>query len=73
MYRAEDGDSSKERTIYNATGCSRNGEFYHYVKGHLGNICAVVNSEDGESVQQTMYYASGVPMPEKPQLIEIGE
>lgn len=36
--------------------------YYHYVKDHLGNICAVVNSTADTLVQSTIYYPSGVPM-----------
>ncbi len=38
--------------------------FYHYIKDHLGNNCVVVESATNTPVQQTMYYASGVPMPQ---------
>ncbi len=35
---------------------------YHYIKDHVGNINAVVNSASDTLVQSTIYYASGVPM-----------
>ena len=35
---------------------------YHYIKDHIGNVCAVVNSEADTLVQSTIYYPSGVPM-----------
>jgi RHS repeat-associated protein len=50
--------------IFNTVGYSTNGTYYHYIKDHLGNICAVVNSEADTLVQSTIYYASGVPMAE---------
>lgn len=46
----------------NSTGYYSDGVYYHYVKGHLGNICAVVNSAADTLVQSTIYYPSGVPM-----------
>lgn len=51
------------RTVYNATGFSRGSTYYHYIKNHLGSICAVV-SDKGDVVQSTMYLASGVPAEE---------
>ena len=35
---------------------------YHYIKNHIGNNSAVVNSVADTLVQGTVYYASGVPM-----------
>ena len=48
--------------IHNPIGYRKDGVYYHYVKDHLGSICAVVESETGEKVQGVTYYASGVPM-----------
>lgn len=50
------------RVIYNAIGYYSGGAYYHYIKDHLGNICAVINSTADTLVQSTAYYASGVPM-----------
>ena len=50
------------QTIHNAIGYYKNGVHYHYLKDHLGNVCAVVSSETDQVVQKTVYYASGVPM-----------
>ena len=36
---------------------------YHYIKDHIGNNCAVVNSVTNEVVQNVIYFASGVPIP----------
>ena len=36
--------------------------YFHYIKDHLGNICAVIHSAADTLVQSTIYYASGVPM-----------
>ena len=52
------------RRIHNSIGYNADGIYYHYIKDHLGNICAVVNSETNTPVQRTTYYASGVPMAE---------
>ena len=48
--------------IFNAVGYYSDSTYFHYVKDHLGNICAVVNSVADTVVQGTVYYASGVPM-----------
>lgn len=61
IYTAED---TLARRIHNNIGYHANGIYYHYIKDHLGNICAVVNSEADTLVQSTIYYASGVPMAE---------
>lgn len=52
------------RRIFNATGYYADNTYYHYIKDHLGNICAVVNASGDSVIQSTMYYASGVPMAE---------
>ena len=48
--------------IFNSIGYYSDSTYYHYIKDHLGNICAVVNSAADTVVQSTLYYASGVPM-----------
>ncbi len=48
--------------IHNTTGYYTDSTYFHYIKDHLGNICAVVNSIADTAVQTTLYYASGVPM-----------
>ncbi len=48
--------------IHNTIGYYTDGTYFHYLKDHLGNICAVVRSTTDDVVQQTQYYASGVPM-----------
>ena len=50
--------------IFNTTGYYAGGVYYHYIKDHVGNINAVVNSVADTLVQSTIYYASGVPMVE---------
>lgn len=50
------------RRINNTTGYYADSTYYHYIKDHLGNICAVIDSENDSLVQSTLYYASGVPM-----------
>ena len=52
------------RRIHNSIGYNADGIYYHYIKDHLRNICAVVRSSDNTPVQRTTYYASGVPMAE---------
>ena len=47
---------------FNAVGYYFDGSYYHYIKDHLGNICAVVNSTRDSVIQRTIFYASGVPM-----------
>ena len=48
--------------IYNSIGYYSDSTYYHYIKDHLGNVCAVINSVADTLVQSTLYYASGVPM-----------
>ena len=48
--------------IFNSIGYWADSTYFYAVKDHLGNVCAVVNSERDSVVQRTMYYASGVPM-----------
>ena len=55
---------SPAQRIFNTTGYYADGAYYHYVKDHVGNINAVVNSVTDTLVQSTIYYASGVPMVE---------
>ena len=50
------------RHIFNAIGYNTGNTYYHYIKDHIGNICAVVNSVPDTAVQSTLYYASGVPL-----------
>lgn len=50
------------RRIFNTIGYYTDSTYYHYIKDHLGNICAIVNSENDSAVQSTLYYASGVPI-----------
>ena len=52
------------RRIFNSTGYydSKTNAYYHYIKDHIGNVCAVVNSAVDTTVQSTIYYPSGVPM-----------
>ena len=52
------------RRIFNSIGYYADNTYYHYIKDHLGNNCAVVHSAADSVVQSTMYYASGVPMAE---------
>ena len=74
-YHVTDYDSNIEtyytpldttRRIFNNIGYfdSKTNVHYHYIKNHLGNICAVVNSTADTLVQSTIYYANGVPMGE---------
>ncbi len=48
--------------VFNTIGYYTDSTYYHYIKDHLGNICAVVNSMADTTIQSTIYYASGVPM-----------
>lgn len=48
--------------IHNAIGYYTDSTYYHFIKDHLGNVCAVVNSAADTAIQSTLYYASGVPM-----------
>jgi RHS repeat-associated protein len=50
--------------IFNAIGYYTDSTYYHYIKDHLGNVCAVIHSAADSVVQSTKYYASGVPMAE---------
>ena len=52
------------RRIFNSTGYydSKTNAYYHYIKDHIGNVCAVVNSAVDTTIQSTIYYPSGVPM-----------
>ena len=43
--------------IHNTIGYYSDSTYYHYIKDHLGNICAVVNSAADTVVQSTLYYA----------------
>ena len=55
-------ESDTTQRIHNSIGYYTNGAYYHYIRDHMGNICAVVDSEADTLVQGTIYYASGVPM-----------
>ena len=55
-------ESDTTQRIHNTIGYYSDGVYYHYIKDHLGNVCAVVNSEADTLIQSTIYYASGVPM-----------
>jgi RHS repeat-associated protein len=48
--------------IHNAIGYYVDNAYFHYIHDHLGNVCAVVQSDRDSVIQSTMYYASGVPM-----------
>lgn len=48
--------------IFNSTGYYSDCVYYHYIRDHIGNVCAVVNSAADTLVQSTIYYPSGVPM-----------
>ena len=61
VYTAED---TLTQRIHNSTGYKADGLYYHNIKDHLGNICAVIDSEADTLIQSTIYYASGVPMAE---------
>ena len=50
------------RRVFNTIGYNTDNAYYHYIKDHIGNICAVVNSVQDTAVQSTLYYASGVPI-----------
>lgn len=50
------------RRVFNTIGYNTDNACYHYIKDHIGNICAVVNSMQDTAVQSTLYYASGVPL-----------
>ena len=61
-YTKVDTTTTILRRIYNAIGYYTDSTYYHYIKDHLGNICAVVNSIADTCIQSTLYYPSGVPM-----------
>ena len=44
------------RHIFNTIGYNTGNTYYHYIKDHIGNICAVVNSVLDTAVQSTLYY-----------------
>lgn len=48
--------------VFNSTGYYSDSVYYHYIKDHIGNVCAVVNSAADTLVQSTIYYPTGVPM-----------
>lgn len=52
------------RRIFNSIGYYSDSTYYHYIKDHLGSIRAVVHSAKDSLIQGTIYYASGVPMPQ---------
>ena len=62
-YTKRGEEVTTSRTIHNAIGYWKDSAYYHFIKDHLGNVCAVVKSETDELVQSTIYYASGVPTP----------
>ena len=62
IHTKEDSIITSEQIIYNTIGYKKNGTHYHYIKNHIGNNSAVVNSVADTLVQGTVYYASGVPM-----------
>ena len=55
-------DSTRTRRIHNTIGYYSDSTYFHYIKDHLGNVCAVVNSTRDSVIQSTLYYASGVLM-----------
>ena len=57
----EDTVITNKQKIFNATGYYADGRYYHYVKNHLGSICMVIDSEAESIVQDTYYWASGMP------------
>lgn len=66
LHKIKDTALTTFRRIHNTIGYydTSDSTYFHYIKDHLGNICAVVNSTADTVVQRTMYYASGVPMAE---------
>lgn len=62
-YTKRGEEITTSQVIHNAIGFCKNGIYHHLLKDHLGNVCAVVQSETDEVVQSTLYYASGVPTP----------
>ena len=61
-YTTKDTATTARRRIFNSIGYNIDNTYYHYIKDHIGNICAVVNSMQDTAVQSTLYYASGVPL-----------
>ena len=59
-YTTKDTATTARRRIFNSIGYNIDNTYYHYIKDHIGNICAVVNSMQDTAVQSTLYYASGV-------------
>lgn len=57
----EDTVITNKQKIFNTTGYYADGRYYHYVKNHLGSICMVIDSEAESIVQDTYYWASGMP------------
>ena len=61
-------DSLYEYVIYNTEGYiayhpqNNTMTHYYYHQDHLGNICAVWDATHDSIVQQTLYYASGLPV-----------
>ena len=62
IYTTKDTATTARRRIFNSIGYNIDNTYYHYIKDHIGNICAVVNSVQDTAVQSTLYYASGVPL-----------
>ena len=57
-------DESEEMTamrIHNSEGYVENGDWYYFRRDHLGNNREVWNATQGEIVQVTNYYPSGLP------------
>ena len=61
-YTTKDTATTARCRIFNSIGYNIGNTYYHYIKDHIGNICAVVNSVPDTAVQSTLYYASGVPL-----------
>ena len=61
-YTTRDTAITVRHRVFNTIGYNSDNIYYHYIKDHLGNICAVVNSMQDTAVQSTLYYASGVPI-----------
>ena len=61
-YTTRDTAITVRHRVFNTIGYNSDNIYYHYIKDHLGNICAVVNSMQDTAVQSTLYYASGVPL-----------
>ena len=61
-YTTYDTATVVRQRIFNTIGYNSDNTYYHYIKDHIGNICAVVNSMQDTAVQSTLYYASGVPL-----------